>query len=117
MAAVTSCTDSGLELGTHSYVVTAYWRSWSGVSPISTAKITVGPVTHFELKAASATPDAGGTNNLTITARDAHEATVTTHTGSHRLIVSGAPASPGGTSPTVANSSGTAVAFGSATAI
>lgn len=116
-ASVVTCTDSGLDVGTHSYVVTAYWRSWSGSSSTSTVKITVGPITHFDLKAASATPAAGATNNLTITARDANEATVTTYTGAHNLTFSGASASPGGTNPTVVNSSGTAVAFGSATAI
>jgi hypothetical protein len=114
---VTTCIDSGLDVGTHSYVVTAYWRSWSGTSATSTAKITVGPATHFELKAASATPAAGATDNLTITAKDVNEATVTTYTGARSLTFTGASASPGGTNPTVANSSGTAVAFGSTTAI
>jgi hypothetical protein len=116
-AAVTTCTDSGVEIGTHSYVVTAKWRSWSAASSTATAKITVGPVTHLDLKAASATPTAGATNNLTITAQDANDATVTTYTGSHSLVFSGASASPGGTSPTVVNSAGTAIAFGTATAI
>jgi hypothetical protein len=116
-AAVTTCTDSGVEIGTHSYVVIAKWRSWSAASSTATAKITVGPVTHFELKAASTTPTAGATNNLTITARDANDATVTTYTGSHSLVFSGASASPGGTSPTVVNNSNTQIAFGAATAI
>jgi hypothetical protein len=116
-AAVTTCTDSGLAVGTHSFVVTAYWRSWSAISTTSTAKITVGPATHLDLKVASATPVAGAADNLTITAQDANNATVTTYTGAHNLTFSGASASPGGTNPTVSNSSGTAVAFGTATAI
>lgn len=115
--AITTCTDSGVEIGTHSYIVTAKWRSWSAASSTSTAKITIGPVTHLDLKAASATPTAGATNNLTITAQDANDATVTTYTGSHSLVFSGATASPGGNNPTVSSSSGSAVAFGSATAI
>ena len=114
---VLTCTDTGLELGTHTYVVKAKWRSWSAESAPATAKVTVGPVTHFDLKAASATPAAGAADNLTITAQDAGDNTVTTYTGSHSLVFSGAAASPGGTKPTVSNSSGTAVAFGSATAI
>jgi hypothetical protein len=116
-APVTICTDTAVGIGTHSYVVTAKWRSWSAVSSTKTAKVTVGPVTHLDIKAASATPAAGATNNLTITAQDANDATVTTYTGSHSLIFSGASASPSGTKPTVSNSSGTAIAFGSATAI
>lgn len=116
-AQVTTCTDSGLAVGTHSYTVTAYWRSWSASSSTSTAKITVGPVTHFDLKAASASPAVAAADNLTITAQDANDATVTTYTGAHSLLFSGASASPSGTNPTVSNSSGTAVAFGSATAI
>jgi hypothetical protein len=115
--AVTTCTDSGVEIGTHSYTVTAKWRSWSAASTAATAQITVGPVTHLDLKAATTTPVAGATNNLTITAQDASDATVTTYSGSHNLVFSGASASPDGTTPTVSNNSNSAIPFGSATAI
>ncbi len=116
-ATVTSCTDSGLTVSTHSYEVTAKWRSWSATSSTATAKITVGPATHLDLKAASSTPTAGVTNNLTITAQDENDATVTTYTGAKSLTFSGASASPGGNTPTVTNSSGTQVNFGTATPI
>ena len=116
-ASVTTCADSGVAIGTHTYVVTAKWRSWSATSSTATAKITVGPVTHFDLKAATATPAAGATNNLTITAQDANDSTVTTYTGSHSLVFTGASASPGGNNPTVVNSANSQIAFGSATAI
>lgn len=116
-APVTTCTDSGLGVGTYSYVVTARWRSWSVISAVATAKITVGPITHLDLKAASSTPSAGAANNLTITAQDANDSTVTTYTGSHNLIFSGASASPSGAAPTVVSSGGTVTAFGTATAI
>ena len=56
-------------------------------------------------------------DNLTITAQDAYNNTVTTYTGSHNLTFSGASSSPGGNAPTVANSAGTATAFGTATAL
>lgn len=114
---VTSCTDSGLAVGTYGYVVTARWRSWTASSSTSTAKITIGPADHLILTAASSTPIAGAADNLTVTAKDASNNTVTTYTGSHSLTFSGASASPSGTKPTVVNSSATAVAFGSATAI
>ena len=116
-AAVLTCKDSGLAVGTHEYTVTAIWRSWSAVSTVSTGKVTVGAATHFTIAAASLTPGVSVADNLTITAKDENEATVTTYTGSHSLVFAGAAASPGGTKATVANSSGTATNFGSATAL
>ena len=116
-AEVTTCVDKGLEPGTHSYVVTAKWRSWTSSSAPASAKVTVGAATHLALVAASTTPVVGAADNLTITAQDSANATVTTYTGSHNLIFSGASASPSGSAPTVANASGTAIAFGTATAI
>jgi hypothetical protein len=113
----TTCTDSGLEVGTYSYIVTAKWRSWTASSAPKTASVTVGTTHHFVLSAATTTPTAGASDNLTITAKDAKGSTVTTYTGSHNLTFSGASAAPGGTKPTVANSSGTAVNFGSSTAL
>jgi hypothetical protein len=112
-----SCTDSGLEPGTYNYVVTAKWRSWTAASPTKATTVTVGRATRLTLTAASSAPSAGGADNLTIAATDAGGGTVTTYTGSHSLTFSGAAASPGGTAPTVSNSSGTDVAFGAATAI
>ncbi len=113
----TTCTDSGLAIGTYSYVVTAKWRSWTASSTVKTANVTVGPADHFTLTAASSTPVAGAADNLTITAKDASGSTVTTYTGSHSLTFSGASASPNETAPTVSDSSGASIAFGSATAI
>jgi hypothetical protein len=115
--AATSCIDSGLGIGTHSFVVTARWRSWTASSPTSTAKVTIGAADHFILSAASATPTAGAADNLTITAKDANESTVTTYSGTQSLTFSGAATSPSGTKPTVSNNSGAATNFGTATAI
>lgn len=114
---VVSCTDSGLEPGTYTYVVTVKWRSWTASSTSKAATVTVGPVDRFVLGAASLTPTAGAADNLTITAKDAKGGTVTTYINSHNLTFSGAPASPNGTVATVANSSGAAVNFGDATPI
>ncbi len=114
---VLTCTDSGLEPGTYSYVVTAKWRSWTATSATKAATVTVGPIDRFVLSATSLTPTAGAADNLTITAKDAKGGTVTTYAGSHSITFSGAPAGPNGTVPTVADSSGTATAFGTATAL
>jgi hypothetical protein len=114
---VVTCTDSGLEPGTYTYVVTAKWRTWSTVSTGKAATVTVGPIDHFVLGAASTTPTVGAADNLTVTAKDAKGGTVTTYTGSHNLTFSGAPESPNGTVATVVDSSGVVVNFGSATAL
>jgi len=116
-AASTSCTDKEVPVGVHTYTVTAVWRSWSNVSAGKNATISVGEVTHFTIAATTTTPAVGASDNLTITAKDENNLTVTTYTSSHSLIFAGASSSPGGTAPTVANSSGTATAFGKATAL
>jgi len=115
--AVTTCTDSGLAVGSYEYTVTAVFRSWIAASGIASAKVTVGPATQLSIAGSTTTPAAGGSVNLTITAQDEKGSTVTTYTGSHSLVFSGASASPGGNAPTVVNSSGTAIAFGAATAL
>jgi hypothetical protein len=114
---VITCKDSGVAVGEHVYRVTALWETWTAVGGTKTANVTIGETTQFTISGSTAAPAAGGAVNLTITAKDAGNSTVTTYTGSHSLIFSGASASPGNNAPTVANSSGTAVAFGSATAL
>jgi hypothetical protein len=116
-ATVLTCKDSGVAIGEHSYRVTAVWETWSATGVVKSATVTIGEVTKFTITGSTAAPAAGGPVNLTITAKDANNATVTTYTGSHSLVFSGADASPGKNAPTVSNSSGTAVAFGSATAL
>jgi hypothetical protein len=115
--AVVTCNDSGLAIGEHTYSVTALWHTWTASGGSKTANVTVGEATRFTISGSTPTPTAGGSVNLTITAKDANNSTVTTYTGSHSLVFSGASASPAGNAPTVANSSGTAVAFGSATVL
>lgn len=114
---VTTCKDGGLAVGEHTYRVTARWATWTAVGATKTANVTVGETTKFTISGSTATPAAGGAVNLTITAKDANNSTVTTYTGSHSLVFSGASSSPAKNAPTVTNSSGTAIAFGSATAL
>jgi hypothetical protein len=115
--AVTSCIDKELNPGTYEYVVTAEYSSWTKKSAVATAKVTVGPTSKFTITGSNASPSTGAGVNLTITAKDAAGGTVTTFTGSHSLTFAGAANSPEGKAPTVVNSSGTAVAFGNATAL
>ena len=114
---VKTCTDSGVPIGEHAYVVTAAWKTWTAASGTKTANVTVGAAVKFVIAGSVTTFTAGGSTNLTITAKDVNNSTVTTYTGSHSLVFSGASASPGGTAPTVVNSSGSNVAFGSNTAL
>jgi hypothetical protein len=76
-----------------------------------------GPATELVLAAATTTPTAGATDNLTITAKDALGNTATSYTGSHNLTFGPLADSPSGAHATVTNSSGAATAFGTATAI
>lgn len=115
--AVLTCTDGAVPIGEHIYEVTAVWHTWEATSSGKTAKITVGSVVSFTVAASASSITAGGSSNLTIAAKDEKGNTVTTYTGSHSLVFSGANAAASGTKPTVANSSGTATNFGTATAI
>jgi hypothetical protein len=116
-AAGTVCIDQGVPPGTHSYVVTAVWSTWSAASAPESATVTAGPAARLALSASSTTPTAGTGVNLTITAQDSFGNTATSYTGSKSLTFSGASTSPAGNAPTVTNASGTAVAFGTATPI
>ena len=88
------------------------------ISTTTPLEVTVASATaaKFALTAASTTPTAGEADNLTIAAQDAYGNLATSYTGSKSLTFSGA-ATIGANKPTVANSSGTAVAFGTATAL
>jgi hypothetical protein len=83
----------------------------------STFNVTLGPLAAFSLST-DATPTAGAGTDVVVTATDAGGNTVTSYTGSHSLTFGGASAGPtSGALPTVVNSSGSAIAFGSATAL
>jgi hypothetical protein len=116
-AAVTSCTDSGLSTGSHSYAVVAVWRTWTAKSSSTSVEVILGAGSHFVVTAATTTPTAGTSDNLTITAKDGSEKTITAYTGSHSLTFGPVTDSPSGAHATVTNSSGTPVNFGTATAI
>lgn len=114
---VTTCKDAELPLGKHEYTVTAVWQTWSATSAVESVTIKIGEATKFTISGSASSIKAGGSVNLTIAAKDENDNTVTTYTGSHSLVFSGAEPSPGGDDPTVADSGGTAVAFGSPTTL
>jgi hypothetical protein len=84
----------------------------------TSGSFTVNPSTaaSLSLGAASTTPTAGVADNLTITALDTFGNTATAYAGSKNLTFGGA-STIGANKPTVSNSSGTATAFGSTTAM
>ncbi len=95
----TSCTDTGVSIGMHEYTVTAVWRTWTATSAAKSASVTYGPATHFQITAASTTPTAGETDNLTITAKDASNNTVANYAGAKTLTFSEPSSSPSGKAP------------------
>jgi trimeric autotransporter adhesin len=113
---VTSCTDSGLTAGSYQYTVTARWRTWTATSSITTVSVASGAATKLVLSAAATSVTAGQSDNLTITAKDAANNTVTAYTGSKRLTFSGA-STIGSNNPTVTDSAGIARNFGTAESI
>jgi hypothetical protein len=114
--ATTSCTDSGVSAGAHEYTVTAVWRSWTARSAAKSVEVESAAPTHLVLEASTTTATAGSGDSLTIIAKDASNKTVTSYSGTKSLTFGGASAI-GSFQPTVTDSSGTATAFGSATAI
>ena len=114
--------------GTSNGVMTLYNAASSSITASATSptlssntlSVTVSPgasATALKLSATTGTPVAGAGDNLTITAVDQYGNTAPSYTGSHSLTFGGASASPDANNPTVSNSSGTAVAFGTATSI
>ncbi len=114
---VTTCTDSGLSPGNYEYKVIAVWHTWSKTSAGKSATVAVGPMAKFSITGSTTTPSTGVADNLTITAKDSAGGTVSTFTGSHNLVFSGASPSAEGKAPTVTNASGTPISFGEATAL
>ena len=112
----TTCTDSEVPTGLHSYKVTAKWSTWSATSAAKAATVASGAAVKFSIESTAATVAAGATSNLTITAQDSTGATVTSYTGAKSLTFSGASAI-GSNTPSVISSSGSTVNFGTATAI
>jgi hypothetical protein len=114
-ATQTSCTDTGVSVASHSYTVTAVWHSWTAKSATASAQVTSGAATHLVLTPATTSPTAGAADNLSITAKDAANNTVTSYAGSKGLTFTGA-STIGSLHPTVSDSAGAAIEFGSASA-
>ncbi|HEY2715988.1 MAG TPA: hypothetical protein VGI73_07195 [Solirubrobacterales bacterium] len=114
---VTTCKDEHVPPGEHSYRVVAVWRGWSAISTAKAATVTIGEAVKFTISGSTTTPATGAAVNLTITAKDSANTTVTSYTSSHNVVFAGAEASVEGNAPTVVNSSSVAIEFGEPTAL
>ena len=116
---VTTCVDNGVAAGRHEYVVTAHWRSWTTAGEETAVNVEGEEeetgVDHLVLNAGTTAPEAGEADDLTLTAVDGAGDPIDEYSGSHNITFSGAEASPSGKKPTVTNSSGKTVNFGSVT--
>lgn len=112
----TSCTDTGVAIGAHSYTVTAIWRTWTATSDAAGTSVASGPAARLAMTASTTTLTAGDTATLTITALDAQGNVVTSYDGATLLTFGGA-STIGSLHPTVTNRVGSAIDFGSGTSI
>ena len=86
-----------------------------GTTTSTNQSFTTGAAASRLVITGSGTMTAGGSNSLTITAKDAGGATVTSYTGDKQLTFSGAASSTSPvTAPTVSSKTGVATAFGTA---
>ena len=87
----TSCNDTSVPSGTYTYTVTAVFHSWTAVSAASAA-VTVNALANFAVSApGSAT--AGTSFSVTVTARNASNATIAGYVGTVHFTSSD-PSSP-----------------------
>ncbi len=89
------------------------------VTTLTSAVVTVAGAPAVELLLTSSTgaATAGTAVAATLTAKDEFLNVATSYTGAKSIVYSGAVASPAGIAPTVFNSAGTAVPFGTATSV
>ncbi len=87
-----SCDDTSVAVGgPYTYTVTSVWRSWTAQSGSSSA-VTVTTLDHFNVSASTSAPTAGTAFNVTVTAKDASNATIAGYTGTVHFTSSDAQA-------------------------
>jgi len=86
----TSCTDSGVSIGSHSYTVTSVWRTWKSTSARASVTVTQGAATQLVFTTSPGGTITGGSSFGTqpvVTARDASNNTVTDYSGTVTLSI------------------------------
>jgi hypothetical protein len=95
---VTSCTDSGVSTGSHTYTVTAGWRTWKATSASTRVTVTLGGATQLVFTTSPGGTITGGSafgTQPVVTARDASNATVTDYSGTLTLSLVPGTGTPG----------------------
>jgi hypothetical protein len=90
----TSCTDTGVSAGAHTYVVTAVWRSWTRASAGARATVAYGVATQlvFTTQPAGANGGSAFSTQAVVTAQDASGNAVLDYAGSVALSLRGGTA-------------------------
>jgi hypothetical protein len=92
--AVTSCTDTGLSAGSHTYTVTAVWHTWTATSTSANVTLASGAATQlvFTTQPVAGVP-VGATwpTSPVVTVEDASGNVVTADTGSVTLSITAGP--------------------------
>ncbi|HEY0160346.1 MAG TPA: hypothetical protein VGF28_23875, partial [Thermoanaerobaculia bacterium] len=91
--------------------VTSYTGDWTVAAPASVSSLAELEIT------TDGTAEPGVTESITITAKDSGGATLTSYTGDHVLVFSGANQSPSGNDPAVYDKSGVPQVFGNSTTL
>jgi len=85
----TSCTDTGVAAGAHTYVVTAVWRTWTSASAGARVTVAYGVATQlvFTTQPTGATGGSAFTTQPVVTARDAAGNAVLDYAGTVALSI------------------------------
>jgi hypothetical protein len=94
----TTCTDTSVSTGSHSYTVTAVWRTWKSTSASTRVTVTLGGATQLVFTTSPGGTITGGSAFGTqpiVTARDASNNTVTDYSGTVTLSIVGGTGTAG----------------------
>ena len=94
-SAVTSCTDTGLAAGSHTYTVTAVWHTWTATSSNANVTVASGAATKLVFTTQPVAGVQAGTTWPTspvVKVEDASGNVVTTDTGTVKLAIASGPA-------------------------
>lgn len=85
----TSCTDTSVSAGAHTYVVTAVWRTWTKASGSARVTVAYGVATQltFTTQPAGATGGSAFSTQPVVAAQDANGNTVQDYTGTVALSI------------------------------
>jgi len=88
-ASATSCTDTGVAAGAHTYVVTAVWRTWTKAGAGARVAVAYGVATQiaFTTQPAGATGGSAFSTQPVVAAQDANGNTVQDYTGAVALSI------------------------------